>query len=197
MNRLLIIGAGGHGKVAEDIARLNGYTDVYFLDDNLNSELPVIGSTNDFSKFIDDSDFFIAIGNSEIRKNFFDKLKAYNASIINLIHPNATISNSATIGEGVLVAAGAFVGPSACVCNGAIVNTLSSIDHDCYLGEFSHVSAGVHTAGGTKIDSFTFVGVGSTVIKNICSHCFIGAGAVVVKEITEKGTYIGVPARLK
>jgi acetyltransferase-like isoleucine patch superfamily enzyme len=95
----------------------------------------------------------------------------------------------------VLVAPQGVVGVNAVLGDGAIVNTLASVDHDCCLGDFSHVSAGVHMAGGTKIESHTFVGVGATVIKNVCSHCTIGAGAVVVKDITEKGTYVGVPAK--
>ena len=71
--------------------------------------------------------------------------------------------------------------------DGAIVNTCASVDHDCGLGDFAHVSAGVHMAGTMKIDSFTFVGVGATVIQNICSDCIIGAGAVVSKPIVESG----------
>ena len=33
-NRLIIIGASGHGKVVADIAKLNGYTNIAFLDDD-------------------------------------------------------------------------------------------------------------------------------------------------------------------
>ena len=31
MNRLIVIGASGHGKVVADIAVLNGYEDIVFL----------------------------------------------------------------------------------------------------------------------------------------------------------------------
>ncbi len=33
-NRLIIIGASGHGKVIADIAVKNGYEDIVFLDDD-------------------------------------------------------------------------------------------------------------------------------------------------------------------
>lgn len=197
MNKLIIIGAGGHGRVAADIARLIGYEEVSFLDDSLNGEPDVIGSTSDISEYVSRADFFVAIGNADVRKKFFDELHMLGASIVQLIHPRATIACSADIGEGVLVAAGAVVGVNATVGDGAIVNTLASVDHDCSLGAFSHISAGVHMAGGTHIDCFTFVGVGATVIKDVCSRCLIGAGAVVTKNITESGTYIGVPAKIK
>lgn len=195
MNRLIIIGAGGHGKVAADIAELNGYTEIAFLDD-ANIENPnVIGTVSDYVKYINDYDFFIGIGNNKVRKKIFDTLKDAGANIVSLIHPKATISRTATLGEGVIVMHGALVGVDAVVGDGAIVNTCASVDHDCGLGDFAHVSAGVHMAGTMKIDSFTFVGVGATVIQNICSDCIIGAGAVVSKPIVESGTYVGVPAR--
>ncbi len=195
--KLVIIGAGGHGRVAADIAELIGYTSIIFLDDSPNNDPTVVGTTADIPAYIAEADFFVAIGNPLIRKKFFDLLKAEGVTLVNLIHPAATVARSARLGEGVLVATQGVVGVNAVLGDGAIVNTLASVDHDCGLGAFSHVSAGVHMAGGTQIDSYTFVGVGATVIKNICSHCTIGAGAVVVKPITECGTYIGVPAKRK
>ena len=195
MNKLIIIGAGGHGKVAADIAQQVGYTDIAFLDDHGNASLRVIGTTADISKHVGDADFFVAIGNAMVRKRFFDELKNLNATVVRLIHPRAMIAHRAVLGEGVLVAAGALVGVDAVLGDGAIVNTLASVDHDCKLGNFSHISAGVHMAGTMQIEDFTFVGVGASVVQNICSNCIIGAGAVVAKPITESGTYVGVPAR--
>ena len=195
MKRLIIIGAGGHGKVAADIAGLVGYNDIAFLDDNPNGSMRVIGSCSDYDMYIADAVFFVAIGSGIVRKKIFDELSKNGATIINLIHPNATIASGAKLGRGVLVAAGALVGVDATVGDGAIVNTMASVDHDCVLGNFSHVSAGVHMAGAKKIADFTFVGVGATVIQNVCSNCIIGAGAVVVKDIREPGTYVGVPAK--
>ena len=195
MNRLVIIGAGGHGAVAADIADLMGYHDIVFLDDNPNVNANVIGTTNDIAEYISTSDFFVAIGNADVRKKFFDKLQMSGATLVRLIHPRAIVSRSAILGDGVLIAAGAVVGVNSIVEDGAIVNTLSSVDHDCILRRFSHISAGVHMAGGVHIGDFTFVGVGATIIKNVCSECIIGAGAVVTHNITESGTYVGVPAR--
>ncbi len=193
--QLVIIGAGGHGKVAADIAELIGYENIVFLDDSPHNDPAVVGTTADIPAYIAESDFFVAIGAPLVRKRFFDLLKAEGATLVNLIHPAATVARSAKLGEGVFVATQGVVGVNAVLGDGAIVNTLASVDHDCCLGSFSHISAGVHMAGGTQIDCYTFVGVGATVIKNVCSHCIIGAGAVVIQNITEKGTYVGVPAR--
>ena len=82
---------------------------------------------------------------------------------------------------------------------GCIINTASSVDHDCVLGDFVHVAVGAHLCGTVTIGNATWIGAGATVSNNvnICGECTIGAGAVVVKDITEPGTYIGVPARIK
>jgi acetyltransferase-like isoleucine patch superfamily enzyme len=71
------------------------------------------------------------------------------------------------------------------------------VDHDCEIGDFSHISPGATIAGEVKIGARTWVGAGATVSNGIsvCDGCIIGAGAVAVKDITEPGTYIGVPAK--
>ena len=73
----------------------------------------------------------------------------------------------------------------------------SSIDHDCWIGDFSHISVGAHVAGTVSIGNSSWIGAGATVINdvNICGECMIGAGTVVINNIEESGTYIGVPAK--
>ena len=67
------------------------------------------------------------------------------------------------------------------------------------IEDYVHVSVGTKLAGTVRVGMSTWVGVGATVKNNvsICANCMIGAGAVVVKDIKEKGTYIGVPARIR
>ena len=194
--KLIIVGAGGHGGVAADIAELTGYTEIVFLDDRVVDTSRVVGKTKDAVQYVADADFFVAIGDTDIRKRFFDQLTALDARIINLIHPKATVARSAVLGKGVLVAAGAVVGVNAVVGDGAIVNTCASVDHDCRIGMFVHVAVGTHIAGTVKIGDMTFVGAGTTVINGmeIVKNCTIGAGTVVTKSILETGTYVGMPA---
>lgn len=192
MNRLIIIGASGHGKVAADIAGLNGYTDIVFLDDNENVKscggYKVIGN----SKTVTDGDVFIAIGNAEVRKRLSE-----GRNVVTLIHPHAVIARDAVIGEGTVVMAGAVINPGARIGRGCIINTCSSVDHDCTVGDYCHVAVGAHLCGTVKTGDCTWIGAGATVSNNvnICGNCTIGAGCVVVKDIAEPGTYVGVPAR--
>lgn len=113
-----------------------------------------------------------------------------------LIHPNATVADSAQIGVGSVVMAGAVINPYAKLGKGCIVNTCDSVDHDCEVRDYVHVAVGAHLCGTVSIGEYTWVGAGATVSNNIsiCPECMIGAGAVVVKNIEEAGAYVEVPA---
>ena len=199
MNRLIIIGASGHGKVVADIAKKIGYTDIIFLDNDKSkktcSGYPIIGSDSMLAELT--GDVIIAIGNSSIRKNLMNKVAGRNFPV--LIHPNSVIAEDVSIGSGSVIMAGTVINPGAKIGKGCIINTCSSIDHDCIIDDFVHVSVGSHLCGTVKIGAETWIGAGATVSNNIdiCGKCTIGAGAVIIKNIDEPGTYVGVPAKKK
>ena len=195
-DKLVILGAGGHGRVARDVALLCGYKTVVFLDDAERDDVETAGKTSEYGKFVDEYDFFVALGDNKIRERITDTLVSGKANVVSLIHPSAILGMDVKIGNGTIVMAGAVVNTGAVLGNGVIVNTASSVDHDNVLDDFCHVAVGVHLAGTVKIGKCAFVGAGSVVVNNIsiCSDAIIGAGAVVVKDINEKGTYVGVPA---
>lgn len=195
--QLIIIGAGGHGRVVADIARLRNYESIAFLDDNTVENVNQIGRVSDFEKYIETADFFVAIGNNKIRKTIFENLNMRGCKIVNLLHPSSIIAADVILGKGIAVMAGAVINTGSQIRDGGIINTCSSIDHDCLVGAFSHISVGSHLAGAVTIGEESFIGAGATVINNIsiCKDCTIGAGAVVIKNIPEPGVYTGVPAR--
>ncbi len=197
-NRLVIIGAGGHGKVVADIALKLGYTDISFLDDNSVGEcfnFPIIGTTNDVVALNDEkTDFVIAVGNNLIRKSIAER---YDINWTTLIHPSAVIATSVSIGKGTVVMAGAIINPCAIIGNHCIINTCAVVEHDNLLGDYVHISPNAALGGTVTVGQATHIGIGATVKNNIeiCSDCTIGAGAVVVKAIDEVGVYTGVPVR--
>ena len=198
MNRLVIIGAGGHGKVIADNAIKNGYTDICFVDDKATGAcmgFPIIGSCNNLEMLNDGStDFIIGIGNNTTRKLIAEK---YNVKWVSIIHPSAQIAVNVTIREGTVVMAGAVVNVCTSIGKHCIINTCAVIEHDNVIENYVHVSPNAALGGTVRIGALTHVGIGATVKNNteICSDCTIGAGAVVVKNIKEPGTYIGVPTR--
>lgn len=201
MNNLVIIGASGHGKVIADIAEKNGYTEIVFLDDDPSvkscGHYKVIGGCNDALIF-KNADFIVGIGNAKTRRKIQSGLIDAGLHIVSLIHPAASIASKVEIGIGTVVMAGAVINPYTKIGRGCIINTCASVDHDCCISDFVHVSVGAHVAGTVSIGEETWIGAGATVSNNIdiCGECTIGAGAVVIKNIETVGTYIGVPAQI-
>ncbi|MGY3718129.1 acetyltransferase [Sutcliffiella cohnii] len=201
-NKLLIIGASGHGKVVADIAlKMNRWQSISFLDDNESLKfslgLEVIGKSNEAIRHINDFDIFVGIGNNAIRKKIQESLEVEGSTIPTLIHPNATLGGQVEIAPGTAVMAGVVINCSTKIGKGCIINTGATVDHDNIIEDFVHISPGVHLAGTVNVGQGSWVGIGSMVSNNIniTSNCIVGAGAVVVKDITETGTYVGVPAR--
>lgn len=194
MKKMIIYGAGGHGKVIADIAVRTGYTDIVFLElGNPEGEclgFPILPETEETRAL--EGDKIVAIGNNALRQKVQSGLTAKT-----LIHPNASLGIGANIGQGSVVMAGAVINPDATIGKGCIINTCASVDHDCVIGDFAHISVGAHVAGGCQIGDRTVIGPGAVVglYRNIAADCIIGAGAVVIRDITEPGTYVGNPAR--
>lgn len=197
MNRLIVIGASGHGKVVADIAALSGYKDIVFLDNDPGVKTcagyPVLGPDTMTSEL--DGDVFIAVGKAETRKKLMERDANRNFPV--LIHPSAVVAKRAEIAAGSVVMAGAVINPGAQIGKGCIINTSSSVDHDCLVGDYVHISVGAHLSGTVVVGEGTWIGTGAIVSNNIsiCGGCMIGAGAVVIKNINEPGTYVGVPAK--
>lgn len=201
-DKLLIIGASGHGKVAADTAlKMNKWRSVAFVDDNDNIHsslgIKVVGNISSVFKYLDDYDFFVAIGNNHTREKLQKSLEAQGASIATLIHPNAILGQEVEVASGTIVMAGAVINCSTKIGKGCIINTGSTIDHDNLIENFVHISPGAHLAGTVKVGRTSWLGIGSVVSNNITivGGSNVGAGAVVIKDITAAGTYVGVPAR--
>lgn len=198
MNKLIIIGAGGHGKVIADNAIKNGYRDICFIDDRASGEcmgFPIIGTSDDIIKLNDaKTDFVIGIGNNATRKTIAQK---YDVNWVTLIHPSAQIAVGVTVGKGTVVMAGAVINACATLGEHCIINTRAVVEHDNIIEDYAHISPNAALGGTVHIGERSHVGIGATVKNNIniCGDCIIGAGAVVVKNIEDAGTYVGVPTR--
>ena len=195
MNKLIIIGAGGHGKVIADIAVKIGYSDIVFLDDDDNLKecagFPVIGKASIAKQMIGDK--IVAIGSARVR----ERIQAELSDVVSLVHPNAVISRRVTIGSGSVIMAGVVINSDSLIGDGCIINTGASVDHDCCIKSFAHISVGAHVSGTCVIGERVWLGAGAIVINTsrICSDSIIGARAVVINDVLESGTYVGVPAK--
>lgn len=201
-DRLLIIGAGGHGRVVANIAlEMGKWEQIEFLDDRKTGSIfknfKILGSTNDVIRYINSHDIFVGIGDNSIRQEFQDKLDKLGASIPTIIHPRSIIGKQVKIGKGAVVMGGVVINCCTDIGKGCIINTGATVDHDNNIQDYVHISPGANLGGNVKVGKKTWVGIGSTISNNVSvpGNTIIGAGATVIKSIKFDGIYAGVPAK--
>lgn len=139
--RLLIVGAGGHGKAVAECASACGYDQIDYLDDKCSN---AVGTLNELETTVLNYDgVIISIGNNKVRQELLKRLIAVNAPIITLIHPKAFVSSSAEIGVGSIILPNATIHTNVHVGKGCIISIGALIDHDCFVGDYCHIDAGV------------------------------------------------------
>lgn len=199
---LIILGTGGHAKVASQVFfeneenRILGYVDFQknWVPDHL-----WLGSDSELEKIYKKGarNAFVAIGNNNIRNNLLSRLKEIGFNLPCIISRAAYVAPSAIVREGSLIMPGAVVNASTTIGRGAIINTNASVDHDCIIGDSVHIAPGVSLAGGVSVGRETFIGVGSSVRDHVIigHNSLIGAGTVVVDNLDSGFIYYGVPAK--
>lgn len=204
MNGLLVVGAGGHGKVVADIARELGRWDrIAFLDDKFPeatsvSGWQIIGKIDEASRFLPDfHEAIVAIGANSLRIDMQKHLSEVGFQFPVLVHPDASVSRSVVIGEGTVICAQAAVIIDACIGRSSIVNTGASVGHDCLLGDGVHVAPGVRLAGGVSIGECCWIGIGAVVKEcvSIGPGTIVGAGSTVIMDLPNHVLAVGSPAR--
>ena len=206
--KVIIWGASGHGRVVLDAARACGNLSVVgFLDDDASkkgqmfSGCPILGGRELLSDLRDSGGvraIHVAVGHCAMRLAIAESLSSAGFSTKTIVHPAAVIASDTKIGSGSFVAAGAIMGAGAAVGREVIVNTNSSVDHDCLVGDGVHIAPGVRLGGLVNVGRGTFIGIGATVINCLAvgENTIVGAGAVVVRDLPPGIVAYGVPAKV-
>ena len=162
MNKsLLIIGAGGHGKVVKEIAGALGYNKIVFLDDNSAEAMGKIAESKAFVNQFQEA--FVGIGNNKFRGELLTRLEQEGFAIPVLIHPTAYVSKSAVIGKGTVVEPMAIVNANGKIGTGCIISVGSIVDHDAVLEDCVHVNAGAICKAGSFVSKETKLEAGQVV----------------------------------
>jgi sugar O-acyltransferase (sialic acid O-acetyltransferase NeuD family) len=209
MENIVLFGGGKHANVCIDIFEKSGKYNVVGIIDSkaaVQSDLygyPVIGRQEDIVELKKKYNFsagFIAIGDNYDRKFVYDAITAMlpDFRFVNAIHPTVLIGRNVKLGQGIAMMANVIVNPGAVIEDFCILNTGSQLDHDCFMGEFSHLSPGSVTGGQVRIGKFSAVTLGVTIIDriNIGENTVVGSGAVVVKDLPDNVLVYGIPARI-
>lgn len=201
---MILIGYGGHGFVIYGILKAAGKSVTAYCDHEEKSYNPFklfyCGPENSekAQKSLTADEFFISVGNNTVRRNIYEHLAAKQLFPINAIHPSSVISPDAYISSnGVMIGAGVLINPLSQTGTGVICNTGCIIEHECIIGNFSHIGPGAILCGNIRVGAETFVGAGSVVREGITigNKVIIGAGSVVVKNVPDNTTIMGCPAK--
>lgn len=199
MTSLLILGAGGHGRVVADAALVAGlWTRVSATDRDparCNGELLAGVALQANAAIHAERAVHVAIGDAGARAREVSGLPA--GTLVSVIHPKASVSPHALVAPGCFIAAQAVVAPGARLGISVIVNHGAVVDHDVSVGEFSHVAPMAVLGGGVEVGRRVLVGSGAGILPGlrVGDDVVIGAGAMVVEDLPEAGVYAGVPAR--
>ncbi|MGI9526593.1 MAG: acetyltransferase [Weeksellaceae bacterium] len=193
---MIIYGASGHGKVICDILLNNDpQLDIVFIDDakknNLFYNYPVY-LVKDYN--IENHPMIIAIGNNLTRQRIATQYNCF----VNAIDPSAVLSKTVSLGKGTVIMPNVTCNADTKIGSHVILNTACSIDHDCEIHDFAHVSPNASLAGNVKVGTGSHIGIGASIIQGIKIGKFatVGAGAVVIEDVPDHATVVGVPAKI-
>lgn len=204
--RVVIIGYSGHAFVVCDIfnsikKEILGYCDQWEINQNPYN-LPYFGkeSSSIGLEKIRNNEWFISIGNNQIRKKIFDSLMdiQYLENPINAIHKTAYVSPMTRIGRAVMIGPNAIVNSQSQIRNGVIINSGAIVEHECQIGNFAHIAPGAVLAGNVSVGEQSFIGANSVIKQGISigNNVTVGAGSVVIRNIPDGHTVAGNPTRI-
>jgi len=204
--KIVIIGGGGHAKVIISILKkidkyeIVGYTDLenkgkilgikYLGNDNILHEL--------HKKKVKNAVIGLGqIKSTNHRRRLSQMVKEIGFDTPNIVSPDSIINEDVVIAEGTVVMDGAIINSGSIIGKYSILNTRCSIDHDCKIGDFTHIAPGTTLSGEVTIGNNVLIGTGSNIIQqvSICDNTIIAAGSTIFETILKKGIYGGNPAK--
>lgn len=206
--RLVIWGAGGHGRVIADaVSRGGKFTLAGWIDDlspdragELFEGAPVLGGIEHLPRLLAEgtSWLVVAVGQCLARTRLAEVAVRAGMRLATVVHPAATVARTAVLGPGTFVAAGAVVAPGARLGSNVIINHGATVDHDCEVAQGAHVCPGAHLAGNVRIGERAWIGIGASIIEGVSvgADTVVGAGSVVVRHLPKGVVAYGSPARI-
>jgi len=206
MQKIILIGAGGHCKSCIDVIEsenkymINSILDREELVGEKVLNYRVTGTDELIHEFSSEYSFLITVGqilSPSIRIKLYSLVQHANGKLITAVSPSAHLSKYASLGAGTIVMHNAVINSDVKVGENCIINTLSNLEHDVVVGNHCHISTGAILNGGVNIGDNCFVGSGSIIAQNvyIAANTIIGAGSVVLRSIRQPGVYVGNPAK--
>ena len=211
MKRIVIIGAGGHGREVAEILRqqpdFQSHAAILgFVDDNpllhdcVLDGLPVLG---DWDWFRDNADVtsmsvICAIGEPRVSRRVVARAAELELDFVNAVSANARVSELSKVGRGVMLFSNVAVNTGAIIEDHCILNLNATVSHDSKVGRHTNINPGAHLAGNVNVGEGCYIGMGANILQGVSigAWSIVGAGAVVTKDLPANVTAVGVPARI-
>lgn len=197
----IIIGAGGHGKVVSSIISANNLQISGYFDDafsgsgNQIQQKPLLGMIKEIEHLNPERyDLYLAIGNNILREQYYHHFKQFGFHFPKLVHPLANVEKDVSIDEASVICIGATICTEARIGVGCIINTNASVDHESYVGNFSHIAPQAGLAGRVQVGKRTFICMGAVIAQTLTigDDVTIGANSVVLKPVPNNSKILGV-----
>lgn len=210
MERVAIIGAGGHAREVLDIFdALNAQAPAYDVlgwlvepahgtPGTLVRERPILGDLDWLAGRSAELSVVCALGDPALRHRLVARARQHGARFATAIHPRAVLSSRVNVGAGVVVAAGSVLTSDIRLGDHVHINTGCTVAHDVVMDDFATLSPGTHVAGGVTIGAGACIGTGASLTPRIRvgAWSIIGAGCAVVADVPPDSTVVGVPGRM-
>jgi sugar O-acyltransferase (sialic acid O-acetyltransferase NeuD family) len=206
--RIILWGGTGQAKVVRPILEDSGVHVIAVFDDTEGlqapfSDIPLLhGSRFDEWRLGMGSErigFSVTIGNphGRARLRIAERLQGAGLVPVTAVHPTAWIAESAVVGAGCQILAGAIVAVEAVLGRHCIVNTRAAVDHECVIDDAVEIGPGATLTGCVRVGTAAWIAAGATVLPRvrIGADAVVGAGAVVIRDVPANTTVVGVPAR--
>jgi sugar O-acyltransferase (sialic acid O-acetyltransferase NeuD family) len=192
LNRLLLIGSGGHARALIDIIESASDWRIIGLvgqSTEIGAKVfgyPVLGCDDNLVDLRDLADGAILalghLGSATKRQDLAQRLQALDFMTPTIVSAHAIVSRHASLGPGTTVGHGAIVNAGARVGSHCIINSKALIEHDAVIGDHCHISTGVLINGGVSIGRASFIGSGSMIREGLVlpSQTVISAGTRVM-----------------
>lgn len=210
MNHLLIVGARGWGREVYAAAintnsYLAGeYTIKGFLDskrdafEGIKGDFPPIICSPEEYEIEENDVFFIAMGEPKWRKHYAQIIEQKGGRFLTIICQGASITPTATIGEGTFVSGWSCISDNVIIGKHVIVHVFSDLGHDVKVGNYSTIEAYSFLGGYSEVGECSTMHVRSTLIrhKRIGNNVEVGSSSVVIRNVKDGQHVFGNPAKI-
>ena len=195
MDKILLIGSGGHARSCIDVIETVGQFEIAGLVEkdesiiNANLGYPIIGTNDNLDNLRKNYDYALVtvgqIKSPAIRVKLYQLLKELDFILPVIVSSQAYISKHAQIGEGSIIMHGVIINANAKIGNNCIINNRALIEHDAIIGNHSHIATGAIVNGGVSVGSESFIGSGVVTKQyiSIGNNCSVGAGVTLKSDV--------------